>query len=135
MRRIERRILELKGGSFFLPPRDREFLRFLKEEGIPDEVVEEGVSRCLKALEPSERERFPLFLCYRVIVETFEEKRRLEAYRAGFHWRERFYRKLQIARMFVEECPPPPRTEGEALKILREIEDRILKRLWRRLPK
>jgi hypothetical protein len=134
-KRLERLIMELKGGEFFLSPRDREFLRILEEQGIPEEVVEEGIRRCLSGVNPSRRDRTPLFLCYRTVREVYENWRRLKAYQEGEPWRERFLRKLELARGLVRKVPPLPKTEEEAARYLKDLEDRILRNFWRRIPR
>ena len=133
-KKLERLILSLKGGGFFLSPRDREFLRLLEEEGIPEEVVEEGIRRCLNAFNPTKRDKIPLSLCYGVVKETYENWRRIRAYREGPDWRERFRRKLEAVKDFIRKVPTTPGTEEEARRILREVEDRIMRNLWRRIP-
>ena len=133
--RIEREVLELKGGDFFLSPRDREFLRILQDQEIPEEVAIEGIRRCLLSLPPSRRKKTPLFLCYGTVVKVLEEKRRINAYREGPDWRERFRKKLALVKDLLEEIPPFPKDEETAKKILRDIEDRLLRRFWRRIPK
>ncbi len=134
-KRIEREILELKGGDFFLSPRDREFLRILQEQEIPEEVAMEGIRRCLLSLPPSRRRKTPLFLCYGTVVRVLEEKRRISAYTEGPDWRERFRRKVALVRDLLEDIPPFPKDEETAKRVLREIEDRLLRKFWRKIPK
>ncbi|MDQ7038721.1 MAG: hypothetical protein Q9N26_05935 [Aquificota bacterium] len=133
-KRLERLVLNLKGGGFFLSPRDREFLKLLEDQGIPEEVVEEGIKKCLTGINPSKRGKTPLFLCYRTVMETYENWRRIKAYGEMPDWRERFRKKLEAVKGFIRKVPPAPGTEEEARRVLREIEDRIMRNLWKKMP-
>ncbi len=133
-KKLETLILELKGGDFFLSPRDREFLKALEEMGVPEEVAFEGVRRCLESVAPKKRSKTPLFLCFSAVMEAFENWRRLKAYEEHWSWRDRFRKKIELVKGLIRKLPPEPRTEEEARRILSDLEKRILRNLWRRLP-
>ncbi|WP_457601284.1 hypothetical protein [Hydrogenivirga sp.] len=132
-RSIEDLVLRLKGGVFFLSPRERLFLKVLEEMGIPEQVVKEGIERCYTALNPRRRSKHPLFLCYRSVMEVYENFMRLQAQRVEIDWRERFRRKLAPVRDLIEGDIREPGSEEEAQGILKDIENRLVRRLWREL--
>lgn len=133
-RTLEEFVLRMKGGVFFLSPRERLFLRFLEEIGIPESVVRRGIEECYGTLTPLRRSKHPLFLCFKRIMEVYEDHLRLEAQRIEIDWESRFWRKVNLVRDMLKEVRRP-RSEEEAQKILKEIEARILRDLWKRMEK
>jgi hypothetical protein len=133
VKELEEFILRLKGGSFFLSPREKVFLEFLEEMGVPPSVVKEAIESCLSALEPRKREKFPVFLCLGKVMEFYENYLKISVRREPFDWRERFKKKIEQLKHYLEEDPPQPGSEEEAAQILKKIEGRIIKRLWESL--
>ena len=134
-RGLEEFILRLKGGVFFLSPRERLFLRFLEEMGVPESVVRRGIEECYGALNPLRRSRYPLFLCFRKVMEVYENHLRLEAQRMEIDWERRFWKKLELVKDLLKAEVRRPRSEEEAQRILKELETRIVRDLWRRMGK
>jgi len=128
-------IVSLRGGPFFLSPREKIFLDLLEDMGIPEEVVKEGIELCLGAVEPRKRSKYPLFLCMSKILDLYESYRRHMTLKDPFDWRERFNYKINLIKDFLEEDPPVPQSEEEAERILSEIESAIIKDLWNKLDK
>jgi len=128
---LEDFILSLKGGVFFLSPREKLFLAFLDEMGLPEDVLREGVEDCYRAVDPRKRSRYPLFLCMRPIMEAYERFLRLEAQKGGLDWKRRFQKKLALAKKYLKTGAVEPASEEEAHKLLKELERRIVRKLWR----
>ncbi len=126
---LERRILEIK-GEFFLSPRERLFLDFLKERKIPHEVILEGIEECYRELPPERRHRYPLFMCLRHVERARERLLIRESGRIGFNWKDRFMEKVRAVEGFLKEKPNVPESEEEAQELLRELEREILNELW-----
>ncbi len=123
-------ILELR-GSYFLSPRDRWFLKFLEEEGYPKEVVKEGIKKFFLFFPPEKRAKLPLFMSYKEI-------KKLNKYhipKGSFDWRERFYKKLQIAKEFIDITPFEPEDIKSAEEFLQSLERQIAQKLWDGLSK
>ena len=126
-------IISMRGGSFFLSPREKIFLEVLEEMGVPEEVVKEGIEICLGAVDPRKRSKYPVFLCMKKVLEIFETYRKHNAIRETFDWRERFNFKIQLVRDYIDAEPPPPASEEDAERILMETESKIMKQLWDKL--
>ncbi|MFN7064750.1 MAG: hypothetical protein ACK4OF_01175 [Aquificaceae bacterium] len=124
-------ILDLRGGGFFLSPRDAWFLKFLEEEGYPLEVVKEGIRRFFLFFPPERRSKLPLFMSYKKIAKLNKHYR--EPKKAD--WKERFYQKLEMVKAFLEEDfqIPEPKDMGEAEELLQNIERQIAQKLWNAL--
>ncbi len=131
---LERFVLELKGGVFFLSPRERTFLELLEDMGIPEEIVREGVENCYRALNPRRRSKYPLFLCFRSIMESYENYQKLRVQRLDIDWKRRFYEKIKLVQDLIKEVEEPS-SEEEAQRILKEAEREILKKLWKKLSR
>ncbi len=134
-KRLESFILEMKGGVFFLSPRERMFLDYLEEMGVPEEVVREGIARCYTSLNPRRRSKYPLFLCFKTVMEEYENYLRLEAQKVSIDWRRRFEKKISLVRDYLEKDVPVPENEESAQEILKEIEREIVRRLWRSMDR
>ena len=134
-KKLEEFILHLKGGVFFLSPREKIFLRFLEELGVPESIVRTGIEECYRAVNPMKRSKHPLFLCFRSIMEAYENHLRLEAQKIDIDWRKRFRKKLGLVKDLIKTSVKEPESEEEAQKILKEIETRIVRDLWKRLSK
>jgi len=132
-RDLEDFILEMKGEVLFLSPRERMFLNFLSEMGVPEEVVRQGVERCYTAVNPFRRARRPLFLCFREIMEAYERFVRLSAQRAEIDWKRRFREKIELVKDLLKEELREPTSEEEAQRILKRIESGIVRALWRKM--
>ena len=132
---LEDFILRLKGGVFFLSPREKLFLKFLDEMGIPESVVKRGIEECYRSINPLKRSKYPLFLCFKNVMETYENHLRLEAQRAEIDWERRFWEKLELVKGMVKAKVERPASEEEAQRILKEIETRIVRNLWRKLDR
>ncbi len=126
-------VLSLKGGVFFLSPRERAFLDMLEDMGIPLRVVIEGIRDCYVALPPGRRSKYPLFMCFKYVMKRYEDFLRIEAQKLELNWRDRFLKKLSLVKNLVTEEVPAPKSEEEAERTLRDIEAKILKGLWRKL--
>jgi len=129
-------VLTLK-GQFFLSPRERFFIKLLKEElGYPEEVIAKGIEECLKGVPPTRRKRFPLFRCMGKIRELYERKKRQEVLVRGVDWEKVFYEKLKLLENFIPVGNVnSPSCEEEAEEILRKLEKNLMKKLWNELPK
>lgn len=132
---LEEFILKLKGGVFFLSPREKLFLNFLEELGIPESIVKEGIERCYTALNPRRRSKHPVFLCYRSIMDVYENFLRIEAQKVRIDWEHRFEEKVKKVKELVNFEIKKPESEEDAQKVLKEIESRIMKELWKQLSK
>lgn len=132
---LEDFILQLKGEVFFLSPREKIFLKHLEEMGIPERVVREGIEECYTAINPKRRGKRPLFLCFKTIMEKYENYLRFQAQKLEIDWKERFRKKIEKVRDMIRGEIREPRSEEEAQEILKDIENRILRNLWRRLPR
>ena len=130
---LEEFVLRLKGGVFFLSPREKLFLKFLEEMGVPEGVVRRGIEECYRSLNPLKRSKYPLFLCFRKVMEVYENHLRLEAQRVEIDWERRFREKLDLVKGLIKTGIKKPRSEEEAQRILKEIETRIVRNLWRRM--
>ncbi len=130
---LEGFILRMKGEVLFLSPREKLFLKFLSEMGVPESVVREGVERCYTAINPRRRPRRPLFLCFREIMDAYERFVRISAQRAEIDWRRRFREKLNLVRDLLRGEVEEPHTEEEAQKVLKQLEAKIVRSLWRRM--
>ncbi|NPA32332.1 MAG: hypothetical protein GXO04_01760, partial [Aquificae bacterium] len=128
-------VLTLK-GQFFLSPRERSFIRLLKEElGYPEEIIAKGIEECLKSVPPERRRKFPLFRCMGNIRKLYEKSRRQEALVKDINWEKIFSDKLKILESFISvENVRFPSNEEEAEEILRELERKLMKKLWDELP-
>ncbi len=132
-KKLERFVLELKGGVFFLSPRERIFLSFLEEMGIPEHVVREGIENCYRAVNPRRRSKRPLFLCMGEIMEAYERFLRLEAQRLEIDWRRRFREKVELVKDLLKGEVGEPKSEEDAQRILKEIERQIVRALWSKM--
>ncbi|NPB07923.1 MAG: hypothetical protein GXN96_03225 [Aquificae bacterium] len=129
-------VLTLK-GQFFLSPRERFLIQLLREElGYPEEVIAKGIEECLRGVPPDRRRKYPLFRCLGKIRELYEKKRREEALVHGVDWRKAFSEKLRAIEVFLPVSGvATPGSEEEAEKTLRELESRLMKKLWEELPR
>jgi hypothetical protein len=131
---LERKALDIK-GEFFLSPRERLFLEFLKERSIPEEVILEGLRRCYEEIPPPKRHRYPLFLCRTHVERCYEEFLLKHSTELDFDWRKAFRNKVEALRDFLRVIPACPDTEEEAQQLLRSIEAELMKELWDGLDK
>ncbi len=128
-------IVSLK-GQFFLSPRERQFINLLtKELQVPEDILRQALEECLKAVPPEKRRKFPLFKCLRKVLELQKLHTRQEAFQNSLNWKEVFYEKLRDASAYLNEKVKEPQTEEEAEKILRELESKLMKKLWNELPR
>jgi len=126
-------LMHLK-GELFLSPREELFIRTLTERlRIPEEVVAEGIKRCLQSLPPERRRRFPLFRCFSAVKEVYKLYKEREAKKQALPWRETFYEKLEAVKDLVEFSFEEPRSEKEAEEVLRLLERKLMGELWRKL--
>ena len=132
---LEDFILSLKGGVFFLSPRERLFLNFLQDMGVPERVVRSAVERCYTAIPPEKRSKYPLFLCMNRVMEEYENFLRLEAQKLRLDWRERFNEKVSYVAKFIKVKVKEPESEEEAQRILLELENSLLRELWRSMSR
>ncbi|RMH09373.1 MAG: hypothetical protein D6699_00100 [Aquificota bacterium] len=122
-------ILELKGGGFFLSPRDRWFLKFLEENAYPLEVVKEGIKRFILSYPPEKRQKLPLFLSFKEIEKL--RKRHTKQKGTSESWKEKFYRRLELVRPYMADLSfKEPKDVNEAEKMLMEVEKKLAKVLW-----
>ncbi|RMH80767.1 MAG: hypothetical protein D6674_02640 [Acidobacteria bacterium] len=132
-RELRQLVLELKGGEFFLSPRDRWFLKFLEENNYPLPVVKEGIRRFFLK-HPPERRRLPLFMSFGEIEKLRKVYRKGEA--KGFSWQERFWDKVKVAERFLGELKlKEPEDMESAEGTLQMLENTLAKKLWDNLPK
>lgn len=126
-------ILELKGGGFFLSPRDIWFLSFLEEEGVPIEVVREGIRKFFIFYPPERRKKLPLWLSFGEIRKL--QKLHLKNHQTSSDWRERFQLKLKIAKDLLSEDlhTPEPENMVQAEEILQNLEKHIAKKIWEQM--
>ncbi len=123
-------------GQFFLSPRERQFINLLtKELQVPKEVLRQALEECLRAVPPEKRKKFPLFKCLKKVLELQKLHARQEAFQNSLSWKEIFYEKLRYANAYLNEEVKEPKTEEEAERILRELESKLMKKLWGELPK
>ncbi len=123
-------------GQFFLSPRERQFINLLtKELQIPREIVRQALEECLKAVPPEKRRNFPIFRCLKKVLELRELYAKKEAFQNNIDWKNIFYEKLRYASAYINEEVKEPKTEEEAERILRELEAKLMKKLWEELPK
>ncbi len=130
--KLEEEILKLKGGVFFLSPRERRFLDMISEMGVTNGVILLGIKECLRTLEPKRRSKYPIYMCYKKIMEIHDQQIRREA-QIQPHWEARFKEKVALVKELVSDPLPKPRTPEEAEEILRGIEKEILRLAWKRL--
>ncbi len=134
-KRLENFILELKGGVFFLSPREKMFLDFLEEMEIPESVVREGIEKCYTALSPKRRSKHPVFLCFKSIMEVYENFQRLSAQKVEIDWRRRFKEKIKLVSHMIDGEVCEPDSEESAHRILKELERSIVSKLWKKMSK
>jgi len=128
-------VISLK-EQFFLSPREKQFIDLLIEElRIPKEVIGHALEECLKAVPPEKRRKFPIFRCSKKILELHKLYARREAFQNNLNWKVIFYEKLKKVEVYLGEKPKEPKTEEEAERILREVESKLMKKLWDDLPK
>ncbi len=132
LKELERESLRIK-GEFFLSPRERLFLDFIREKGIPKEIALAGIRKCYGEIPPRRRSRYPLFLCLRQVMETYEEFLRKRAQEMEIDWERIFKLKLEAVKELLESEPPMPGSEEEAEEILKEVEKEVFNRLWGQL--
>ncbi|EDP74627.1 hypothetical protein [Hydrogenivirga sp. 128-5-R1-1] len=132
---LEDFVLRLKGGVFFLSPRERLFLKLLEDMGVPEHVAREGIERCYTALNPRRRSKHPLFMCFRNVMEAYENHLRLEAQRVEIDWKKRFEEKVRGVKKFVNLSVKDPESEKEAQEILKKVETELFRELWKQLSK
>lgn len=126
-------VMELKGGDFFLSPRDRWFLKFLEESNYPLPVVREGIRRFFLK-HPPERRRLPLFMSFGEIERLRKVYKDKET--KGFSWQERFWDKVKVVERFLGEVKvEEPKDMESAEKTLQTLENMVAKRLWDSLSK
>ncbi len=136
MKEIEELVSLIRGETFFLSPREKIFIETLINRlNIPEDTIKEGIKNCYSKLEPKKRAKYPLFLCFKEIMKIHKMKVREEKIKKAFDWKEAFKRKMELARKMIDlEEFKFPKTEEEAVKILRDIERKIFKSLWESLP-
>ena len=127
---LEDFLLELKGNVFFISPRERLFLKTLLEAGLPEHIIKEGLRDCYLKVNPKRMGKYPAFLCYREVYRRYEEY--LRALPKKLEWKERFKRKLALVGL-SEKDVPAPKTEREAYEILRKLEDKMIRDVWKNL--
>ncbi|RUM28143.1 MAG: hypothetical protein DSY32_04755 [Aquifex sp.] len=120
-------------GQFFLSPREERFLNLLKEMGIPEEDIREGIRECLKSVNPKKRKNYPLFKCFSKILEVNKVKALERGKREHLNWKKIFERKVSSVKHFIDFDYGKPKTEEEAEKILQDIERKLFKKLWESL--
>lgn len=123
-------ILQLRGGGFFLSPRDRWFLKFLEEEGYPLEVVREGIRKFFLLHPPERRSKLPLFMSFGEVQKL--RKLHINRQPKKLDWKERFLKKLRLAQdiLGVELGLEPPEDMDSAEQLLQSIGAQVAKRLW-----
>ncbi|MCS7307021.1 MAG: hypothetical protein NZ526_00550 [Aquificaceae bacterium] len=128
-------ILELKGGEFFLSPRDRWFLKFLEESSYPLEVVKQGIKKFFLFYPPEKRSKLPLFMSYREIEKLNEYHRK--NVKPKVDWHTKFKERLSMAESIIKEPIAQPEVKDiwEAEEFLRQLENKIAKKLWDGLSK
>ena len=129
-------ILELKGDVAFLSPRERWFLKLLEDRGYPLEVVKQGIKEFYKALRKERRATTPLFLSFPYIERVQSRYSRKKPREVRIDWKSRFREILEKVKDLIPQDFKnlDPSTEEEAESILRDLEKRLLKRLWDNLP-
>lgn len=132
---IEELITTLK-EQFFLSPSEKRFVKLLTESlNIPEEIIKQAIEECLRAVPPDRRRKFPIFRCFKKVLELKEMYIREKAIQEELDWKKIFSVKLKYAREYTDLKVKEPRSREEAEKILREIESTIMKKLWENLPK
>ncbi len=130
IREIEEFIANLRGGTPFLSPRERMYILNLEKKGVPLELLKRVIKKCFVSLPPERRYKFSVNMCKRLVEE--EIKRRKERPPETVPWLETFKRKLESVGVLDY---PLPSTEEEAERILRNIENDIVRRLWDKLDR
>lgn len=128
-------ILQLKGGEFFLSPRDSWFLKFLEEEGYPLEVVREGIRKFFLFYPPERRSKLPLFMSFGEVQKLRRLHIRKTSETEG--WKERFLKKVRLAEEILGKDIKIdiPKDIKVAEEILQNLEKEIAKKLWEELSK
>ncbi len=133
---LEEFLINIKGSSFFLSPREKLFLKILSEYGVPEEVVKEGLKDCYRELPPPARDTYPAFLCFKKIMARYESFKRSQTAKKPFNWKEAFERKLALAEGILGSVNvEKPSSEEQAYRVLKELEKEILKCFWAKLSK
>ena len=124
-------ILELRGGGFFLSPRDRWFLKFLEENAYPVDVVKEGIKKFFMSYPPEKRQKLPLFMSFREIEKL--HKKYIKQTSHAESWKDRFYKKLELVRPYIDLSIDEPKDLNEAERVLAELERKLAQILWKNL--
>jgi len=120
-------------GQFFLSPREEKFIKLLKEMGIPEEDIQEGIMECLKSVSPRRRKNYPLFKCFPKILEVNKVKALERGKKEHLNWKKVFERKVSSVAHLIDFEYTEPKTEEEAEFILQGIEKKLFKKLWSNL--
>ncbi|WP_448584250.1 hypothetical protein [Thermocrinis sp.] len=123
-------ILKLK-GEVFLSPRERWFLKRLEEEKYPLEVVKKGIEKFYASIPPERRQKTPAFLALKHIQQI--RKRTIPRQKVE-DWEERFKRKLERLKQFIQVPEVNPKSKVEAEEVLMELEQKLYKHIWEHLP-
>lgn len=128
-------ILQLRGGGFFLSPRDVWFLKFLEEEGYPVEVVREGIRRYFIFHPPEKRSRLPLYMSFGEIKKL--KKLHVKKKTQELDWKEKFLQRIKLAEEILQKKieVEVPENMQKAEEILERLEAELAKRLWESLSK
>ena len=68
-------------------------------------------------------------------MEAYENHLRIEAQKIDIDWERRFWKKIELVKDLVKTKVKRPKSEEEAQRILKEIETRIVRDLWRKMKK
>lgn len=123
-------ILKLK-GEVFLSPRERWFLKRLEEEKYPLEVIKKGIEKFYANIPPERRQKTPAFFALKHIQQI---RKRAIPKQSVEDWQERFKRKLERLKQFIQVPEVNPKSKVEAEEILMELEKKLYKHLWDSLP-
>lgn len=134
-RELKDYILLLRGGGFFLSPRDIWFLKFLEDEGYPIEVVKEGIRKFFAFHPPEKRPKLPLHMSFGEIKKLRRLHTKKKAQEHG--WKEKFLQRLSLAEELLQRKIEieMPQSVQKAEEILERLEAEIAKRLWESLSK
>jgi len=128
VREIERFVADLRGGTPFLSPRERMYILSLEKRGVPLDVLKNIIRKCFSYVPPPRRYRFSVNMCGKEVEREIRRLKKRPNHKV--HWLEIFRRKVEG--LGISNYPLPS-TEEEAERILREIENDIVKKLWENL--
>ncbi len=130
LKEIEEFVTSLRGGSPFLSPKEREFVKKLESSGIPLDISKRALSKCLREFPPERRAKISILLCEGSIEEELRKRKR-DNFKETM-WVDIFYRKLEAVGIKVDSAPS---SVEEAENMLREIEKKVALELWNQLSK